>query len=185
MGENAAEIYEKYRGLIVNEANRFKYNGVDFEELMQIAYFGVDAAVKMFDPSLKLPFSGLLRMCVRRALTREVSKLSLVKISSKSNFRVRQYHAVKTKLFKKLDRTPSPREIADEMGLTAGELAKIEAYDIKTDVSYEALAESGYSGFIKNGDDGYNNVENDDFSAFFWNTVKKCLSEKEFKIITH
>ena len=179
---NMAEIYENNKGLITNEVKRFMYNGIEFEELMQIAYFGVDAAVSSFDKDMGIPFIGHLRLCVRRTLIKEINKLSPVKFSERMNYQVRMYFAIKAKLRRLLGYEPSAVEIAEDIGCSVAEVKKIENSDIRIDESLDSLREKRVpdDAYLEPGYDLF--IDNDN-KATFWSAAKSCLNEKQFEVI--
>ena len=185
MKNDVQKAYEENMGLIINEIKRYRWYGIDFEELKQIAYFGVHNAVLSYDETRGTPFYEYLRVCLKNSIKREIVKIMPKKMSDVMLVTIRAYYASYNALKAELMREPTEKELAERLGCPIRTVRRIEKFYINADLSLNELHEE--SGDANRGlwtyEDGFDQIETKGIKEAFWASVKQRLDDKEFKII--
>lgn len=121
-GDDAAkgELIEKNLRLCWKNAHKCKHPGwIEKDDLVLEGVFGLNRAIELFDTSRNLKFSTYATIWIRQAIWRHLEKNYYpVKVPSWMFNRVAKVEKCNRKLIEKLDREPTPIEIATEMGIS-------------------------------------------------------------------
>lgn len=105
--------------LVVSVAREYAGRGVPLMDLIQEGSIGLLTAAKKFDYTLDYRFSTYATKWIRQGVTRCIlNHNGLIRVPVHTAERIRKVIAVKTTLQQKLEREPSPREIAEDTGFT-------------------------------------------------------------------
>lgn len=106
-----------------------KYSSyAEYDDLMQTAYLGLDAAVRHYDASKGAAFSTVLCHWVKQELGRYLENhRTAVRIPSYMRQRILAYKRAKTVLASRLGRKPYPIEIRWYLSITPEELEEVKA----------------------------------------------------------
>jgi RNA polymerase sigma factor (sigma-70 family) len=97
--------------------------GTHFMDLIQEGNVGLMMAVDRFEPERGHRFATYAFWWIRQAITRSLTEsFHLVKFSAYTRERVRRIQKVSRELESRLDRRPTPEEIASEMNLPVGKV---------------------------------------------------------------
>lgn len=125
------ELVEHHRSLADALARRYADRGEPLDDLVQVALLGLVKAVERFDPDKGIPFAGFAVPTVTGELRRHFRDHTwAVKVHRRAKDLHVRIPAVSDRLTAALGRTPTPSELAEEVGCTIDEL--IEALDAGT-----------------------------------------------------
>jgi RNA polymerase sigma factor for flagellar operon FliA len=115
----------QYLPLVENTVRRIDTSdpAIDKEDLIGFGILGLMDAIEKYDPSKKVPFEAYASIRIRGAVIDELRKAG--KVSSDRISKLNEYYRCKEKLKNHLMRTPSDKEICEEMGIDDKQLVKI------------------------------------------------------------
>lgn len=130
----------QYMPLVHKVVHGLKINNkeYDHEDLVNIGVIGLMKAIEKYDDSLKVPFINYAYMRIKGAIIDEIRKTSRV---SRSKIKaVNGYYDAINSLQQTLLRTPTEKEICQQMGITDTDLKKIyETVHQLSDVSLDDI----------------------------------------------
>ena len=116
-------IIEQHLGIAYHLARRYEHRGVAGEDLAQVATLGLLKAVERFDPERGNSFAAFATPTILGELRRYFRDSTwAVRVPRQLQERVLALGKAVGPLTQRLERSPSPREIADETGLTEEEV---------------------------------------------------------------
>ena len=113
------ELYEQNRLFILQIARRICGN--DTEDAMQDAYFGLDAAVRRYDPNVGALFMTYAAHHIRTAINR--GRCAVKRVPEWVQLKAYRINKAQEALTHTLDRAPSNTELAAYIGCTAEDIA--------------------------------------------------------------
>ena len=123
MADRESLITENF-GLVHACASRFTGRGVEYEDLYQIGCIGLIKAADGFDESRGLMFSTYAVPTILGEIKRIFRDGGVVKVSRSLKELSLKVYAVKNKLEVKIGREPTVGEIAEALGVSAGEVTE-------------------------------------------------------------
>ena len=185
-----AQLVEGYLPLCRSIARRFRGQGVEQEDLEQVAAMALMKAIERFDPERGFRFSTFAMPTIAGELRNYLrDKGGAIRVSRDTRSRLFQLHKTQEQLMHSLQREPSLKETAQAMGVTYDELLTLldarEASDVYSmdaamgaDEDAQRLEERlGVS------EGGYEAVEQKEWMAWVLRQVtpqEKLLLEKRF-----
>ncbi len=121
LGELARDHLTKANSrLVVSIAKKYMGQGVPFLDLIQEGNLGLMKAVDKFDYKRGFKFSTYATWWIRQAVTRAIADQGrTIRVPVHMSDRIRKLYRVSRELEQKFGREPTPKEIAEEMDLTA------------------------------------------------------------------
>lgn len=111
---------------VVSYAKRYRGLGVPFLDLIHEGNLGLMEAARRFDPSRNVKFITYGVWWVRQAILHAVSEQSRVfSLPQKVSSAAARFRREVGALTETLDRVPSPREIADELGIAEADIVSL------------------------------------------------------------
>jgi len=99
--------------LVISVAKKYMHAGVSFLDLIQEGNIGLMRAIKKFDYRRGFKFSTYATWWIRQAITRAIDDQSrTIRIPVHMGDRIRKMNKARNKLMQKLDRDPTPEELA-------------------------------------------------------------------------
>lgn len=130
----------QYMPLVHKVVHGLKINNkeYDHEDLVNIGVIGLMKAIEKYDDALSVPFINYAYMRIKGAIIDEIRKTSRV---SRSKIKaVNEYYDAINSLQQTLLRTPTEKEICQQMGITDADLKKIyETVHQLSDVSLDDI----------------------------------------------
>ena len=103
---------------------------LQFADLFQAGYSGLDRALNLFDPYLGYEFSTYATAWIRQAITRSIgNEERLVRLPIHVVESLRKVNTSKEDLYWRLGRTPLPSEVAEETGFAVGRIEELTRVD--------------------------------------------------------
>ena len=139
-------LIERHVGIAYHLAGRYRHRGVANEDLEQVAMIGLLKAVERFDPEHGSSFSSFATPTILGELRRYFRDSTwAVRVPRQLQERVLAMSGVVGTLTQRLGRSPSPKEIADETGMTEEDvLEALEADGAYGTTQLEPPSDSGY-----------------------------------------
>lgn len=146
-GDKAAseQLMLENTGLVWSVAKRFFGRGVDPDDLYQLGCVGFLKAVQGFDLDYGTRFSTYAVPKIAGEIRRFLRDDGTVKVSRSLKERSGAIRAARQKLMGKLGRDPTLSELADEMGLSAEEIASAETATGSAQSLQRPSGEEGFS----------------------------------------
>jgi RNA polymerase sigma-B factor len=139
------QLIERHLGIAHHLARRYRHRGVADDDLVQVAMIGLLKSVERFDPERGASFASFATPTILGELRRYFRDSTwAVRVPRQLQERVLTISAAVGPLSQRLGRSPSPKEIASETGLTEEQvLEALEADGAYGTTSLEPAAESG------------------------------------------
>jgi RNA polymerase primary sigma factor len=127
-GERArAQLINSNLRLVVSIARRYQGHGLSLLDLIQEGSLGLMRAVDKFDPSRGLKFSTYATYWIRQSVGRAIADQGrTVRLPVHLGERLSRLARVRQQLTQRLDREPTPEEVATELGLTPDQVTRAE-----------------------------------------------------------
>ena len=117
--ETRNRLVEGNLRLVVSIAKHYVNQGVEFLDLIQAGNLGLITAVEKFDYEKGCAFSTYANWWIKQYVSRSIMNNGrTVRIPAHVYERLAKYNTVYAKLSKKINREPTPEEMAKEMNLT-------------------------------------------------------------------
>lgn len=117
--ETRNRLVEGNLRLVVSIAKHYVNHGVEFLDLIQAGNLGLITAVEKFDYEKGCAFSTYANWWIKQYISRSIMNNGrTVRIPAHIYERLAKYNTVYAKLSKKINREPTPEEMAKEMNLT-------------------------------------------------------------------
>jgi RNA polymerase sigma-B factor len=129
-GDRAAqeELIARYRSLAIGLARRYSYTSETADDLEQVAAIGLVAAIKRYDPDRGKSLRAFAVPTILGELRRHFRDTGWsVHMPRPLQERARDVREMTTKMTTDLQRSPTPREVAERMGLSVEEVLESRA----------------------------------------------------------
>lgn len=144
-GERArAQLINSNLRLVVSIARRYQGHGLSLLDLIQEGSLGLMRAVDKFDPGRGLKFSTYATYWIRQSVGRAIADHGrTVRLPVHLGERLSRLARVRQQLIQRLDREPTPEEVASEAGLTPEQVMRAEQAALTPASLDEAHTEDG------------------------------------------
>ncbi|MCX7792676.1 MAG: sigma-70 family RNA polymerase sigma factor [Chloroflexaceae bacterium] len=144
-GERArAQLINSNLRLVVSIARRYQGHGLSLLDLIQEGSLGLMRAVDKFDPGRGLKFSTYATYWIRQSVGRAIADHGrTVRLPVHLGERLSRLARVRQQLIQRLDREPTPEEVASEAGLTPEQVTRAEQAALTPASLDEAHTEDG------------------------------------------
>lgn len=130
--------------LVFHLVQRFQNRGYELEDLFQIGTIGLMKAIDKFDPSFGVKFSTYGVPMIVGEIRRFLRDDHPIKVSRSYKETALRINRSKEKLIKKLQREPTIREIAEDLGIALEEIVNsLEAVQIPTSIHETVFQNEG------------------------------------------
>jgi len=120
------KLVEANLKFVVSIAKKYRGRGVPFMDLINEGNLGLIEAAKRFDPTKNVKFITYGVWWIRQAILHAIAEQSgIFRISHKTLNMIGTLSRTYDKLFKKLERKPTAKELSEEMGIKDSELNSI------------------------------------------------------------
>ncbi len=175
--------------LVVSMAKRYCSSGIPFIDLIDEGNIGLIESISRFDYKKGFKFSTYAAWWIKQSITKAVaSKRDVIRYPMHIARLIKKYVNTSKDLSQKLNRTPLPQEIADEMGINITLLQSISTFAQGTTSIESSMSVDGKSfnitDFIE--DKSYPTPQNKVLADTLKETIEEALSElteKERQII--
>ncbi len=185
-----AALVEGYLPLCRSVARRFRGQGVEQEDLEQVAAIALMKAIERFEPERGFKFTTFAMPTIAGEVRNHIrDKGGAIRVARDTRVRLYQLGRATEELTRRLQREPSLMEIAAEMNITPDELLSLlDARDASDTVSMDAALSTDEDaqkleerlGVL---DSGFERVEQQQWMAWILQQVtpaEKLLLEKRF-----
>lgn len=188
--EVLSALVEGYLPLCRAIARRFRGQGVEQEDLEQVAAIALMKAIDRFEPERGNKFTTFAMPTIAGEVRNHIrDRGSAIRVARDTRSRLYQLRRVTEQLTQRLRREPSLKEIAAEMAITPDELlALLDARDAADPVSMDAaLSEDEDAQRLEErlgvNEDGYERIEQQQWMQWIFRQVtpqERLLLEKRF-----
>ncbi len=185
-----AQLVEGYLPLCRSIARKFRGQGVEQEDLEQVAAIALMKAIERFEPERGFKFTTFAMPTIAGEVRNHIrDKGSAVRVARDTRSRLYQLSRVTEELTRTLQREPSLMEIAVRMDVTPEELlALLDARDASDTVSMDAALSSDEDAQrleerLGTVDSGFERVEQQQWMTWIFQQVnpqERLLLEKRF-----
>ncbi len=185
-----AQLVEGYLPLCRSIARKFRGQGVEQEDLEQVAAIALMKAIERFEPERGFKFTTFAMPTIAGEVRNHIrDKGGAVRVARDTRSRLYQLSRVTEELTRTLQREPSLMEIALKMEITPDELlALLDARDASDTVSMDAAMSSDEDAQrleerLGTVDSGFERVEQQQWMAWIFqqgNPQERLLLEKRF-----
>lgn len=185
-----AQLVEGYLPLCRAIARKFRGQGVDTEDLEQVAAIALMKAIERFEPDRGFKFTTFAMPTIAGEVRNHIrDKGSSVHVNRNTRSRLFQLRKVTEELTQKLQREPSLKEIAAAMDITYEDLlALLDAREAAETVSMDAAMSSDedaqrLEARLGMNESGYEEVEQQEWMRWVFQQVtpqERMLLEKRF-----
>ena len=146
-GDQAAcqQLVEENTGLIWSVVRRYTHRGVENEDLYQLGCLGFLKAVQGFDPDFGTQFSTYAVPKIAGEIRRFLRDDGAIKVSRSLKERSAAVRLMRSRLASALGREPTIGELAEQLGLTAEEIALAENATQEVESIHRACGEEGFT----------------------------------------
>jgi RNA polymerase sigma-B factor len=121
-----AGLVDLYMPLARRMASRYAGVSEPYDDLLQVASLGLLNAIDRFDPARGTPFAGFAKPTILGELKRYFrDKVWTVRVPRSVHDRMADVEKATEKLTLDLGRPPSVEELAEQVGITAGEVLEV------------------------------------------------------------
>lgn len=121
-------IVKQYMGLVYLIAKKYKNKKhITFDDAVQVGSIGLLLAIKDYNPDLNIQFSTYATYKIQGKISqyiRDFREDIPFRIPRKNYYEYRKINEIRNKTATKLNRYPTSKELAEEMGITAQEVNK-------------------------------------------------------------
>jgi len=122
-----AQLIHSNLRLVVSIARRYQGHGLSLLDLIQEGSLGLMRAVDKFDPSRGLKFSTYATYWIRQSVGRAIADHGrIVRLPVHLGERLSRLARARQSLTQRLDRDPTPEEVANELGITPEQVTRAE-----------------------------------------------------------
>ncbi|NTV62892.1 MAG: sigma-70 family RNA polymerase sigma factor [Oscillochloris sp.] len=122
-----AQLINSNLRLVVSIARRYQGHGLSLLDLIQEGSLGLMRAVDKFDPSRGLKFSTYATYWIRQSVGRAIADHGrTVRLPVHLGERLSRLARARQALTQRLDRDPTPEEVANELGITPDQVTRAE-----------------------------------------------------------
>jgi len=122
-----AQLIHSNLRLVVSIARRYQGHGLSLLDLIQEGSLGLMRAVDKFDPSRGLKFSTYATYWIRQSVGRAIADHGrTVRLPVHLGERLSRLARARQSLTQRLDRDPTPEEVANELGITPEQVTRAE-----------------------------------------------------------
>ena len=185
-----AALVEGYLPLCKAVARRFRGQGVETEDLEQVAAIALMKAIERFEPERGFKFTTFAMPTIAGEVRNHIrDKGSAVRVARDTRTRLFRLRKVADQLTQQLQREPSLKEIADAMQVTPDELLSLlDARDATDTLSMEAAMSSDEDAQrleekLGVNDEGFEQVEQQQWMHWIFQQVtpqERLLLEKRY-----
>ena len=185
-----AQLVEGYLPLCRAIARKFRGQGVDTEDLEQVAAIALMKAIERFEPERGFKFTTFAMPTIAGEVRNHIrDKGSSVHVNRNTRSRIYQLRKVTEELTQRLQREPSLKEIAAAMDITYEDLlALLDAREAAETVSMDAAMSSDedaqrLESRLGMNESGYEEVEQQEWMRWVFQQVtpqERMLLEKRF-----
>lgn len=185
-----AELVEGYLPLCRSIAKRFRGQGVEQDDLEQVAAMALMKAIERFEPERGFRFSTFAMPTIAGEVRNHIrDRGSAIRVARDTRTRLYQLRKVTDQLTQQLQREPSLKEIAAALQVTPDELlALLDARDAADPVSMDAALSSDEDAQrleerLGVREDGYEQVEQQQWMHWIFQQVtpqERLLLEKRY-----
>lgn len=185
-----AELVEGYLPLCKAIAKRFRGQGVELEDLEQVAAIALMKAIERFEPERGFKFTTFAMPTIAGEVRNHIrDKGSAIRVARDTRSRLYQLRKVTDQLIQQLQREPSLKEIAEAIEVSPDELlALLDAKDASETMSMDAAMSSDEDAQrleerLGVNEEGYEQVEQQQWMHWIFQQVtpqEKLLLEKRY-----
>lgn len=192
VNDNMMQLYNQNKGILYKSLRHYKGydNIIDKNDLMQEAYIYLYDAVSRYNANKGIKFITYLTNSMKWKVGRDMRNKRIIRIPEYLNESIVKYMNFREKYIKEYSKTPTDKEVIDELKMPKKRLQSIKKavkiLDVES-MERQIAEDLTISDMIRDHNNAIQNIEDnydrEILSSKFWKEINEILTESQIQIL--
>lgn len=192
VNDNMMQLYNQNKGILYKSLRHYKGydNIIDKNDLMQEAYIYLYDAVSRYNANKGIKFITYLTNSMKWKVGRDMRNKRIIRIPEHLNESIVKYMNFREKYIKEYSKTPTDKEVIDELKMPKKRLQSIKKavkiLDVES-MERQIAEDLTISDMIRDHNNAIQNIEDnydrEILSSKFWKEINEILTESQIQIL--